>query len=465
MARLLRLREKPTASLAVLKGRRRVGKSRLAREYGTHFERVVILTGLPPDPQVDAQAQRDDFAQQLVDVLGIERPEARDWGHLLRVLAQQVRQGSVLLVLDEITWLGSLDPTFLGKLKTVWDTHFCTNPKLVLLLTGSMSLWLEDNLLRSTGFVGRISLEMDLQPLPLTACRAFWRGHARLVSAHEMLRLLCVTGTIPRYLEELAPGRSAEDNIRSMCFSSDGFLFWEFDRLFNDLYAERGHLYRRLVESLRDGPRTPAQIYAALGVSASGKVLGYLDDLQSCGFVTRDYSWSIATGRQSRLSRYRLSDNYLRFYLKYIEPNRRRIQRGAYRGPGAWPSIAGLQLENLILQERCRLFEALGIPLDEVVYDNPYFRRATKRLPGVQVDYLIQTRFKTLYVCEAKFSQEPLGVSVIDEVSSRIVRLRAPRGFSIRPVLIHASGVTPALVEAEFFAAIIDLASFVSEQH
>ncbi len=461
LARLLRLREKRTASLAVLKGRRRVGKSRLAREYGAHFERSIIITGLPPDPGVDAQAQRDDFAQQLVDVLGVGRPRSRDWGHLLRALADQVRHGSVLVVLDEITWLGSHDPTFLGKLKTVWDTHFSLNPDLVLLLTGSMSLWLEDNLLGSTGFVGRVSLEMDLQPLPLDACPAFWGEHAGRVSAHEMLRLMSVTGTIPRYLEELVPGRSTEENIRAMCFAGDGFLFREFDRLFSDLYGERGGLYRRLASKLRDGPRTPKEMYRALGVAASGKVLRHLEDLVSCGFATRDYSWNLATGQPSRRSRFRLSDNYLRFYLKYIEPNRHRIRRGAYRGPGAWSSIAGLQFENLILQARGRLFEALGVPLDEVVYDNPYFRLATKRLPGVQVDYLIQTRFKTLYVCETKFSQDRLGASVIDEVQARIGRLRPPRGFSIRPVLIHASSVTPHVAEAEFFASIVDVSTFL----
>lgn len=461
MARLLRLKEKRTASLAVVKGRRRVGKSRLAMEYGAHFERSVIITGLPPDPGVDARAQRDDFAQQLVDVLGIDRPDAKDWGHLLRVLADQVEEGSVLVVLDEITWLGSRDPTFLGKLKTAWDTHFSRNPDLVLLLTGSMSLWLEDNLLRSTGFVGRISLEMDLEPLPLDVCPAFWGEHARLVSAHEMLRLLSVTGTIPRYLEEIVPGRSAEENIRAMCFSGDGFLFREFDRLFSDLYGERGGLYRRLLSALQEGPRTAGQIHEVLGLAASGRVLRHLEDLVSCGFVARDHSWNLATGHESRRGRYRLSDNYLRFYLKYVEPNRHRIQRGTYRGPDAWSSIAGLQFENLVLQARGRLFEVLGVPPNEIVYDNPFFRPANKRLPGVQVDYMIQTRFKTLYVCEIKFGQNRLGPSIIDEVQDRIARLRPPRGFSIRPVLIHVSGVTPAVAEAEFFASIVDFASFL----
>ena len=99
--------------------------------------------------------------------------------------------------------------------------------------------------------------------------------------------------------------------------------------------------------------------------------------------------------------------------------------------------------------------------MTNVVYDNPDFRSATKKMPGVQVDYLIQTRFNTLYVCEVKFSQNRLGVKVINDVRDRIERLRPPRGYSVRPVLNHASSITPALAEAEFFASIIDFKSFL----
>ena len=463
LSRLRQLVTKRVASLVVIKGRRRVGKSRLAREFGAYLDRSVVLTGLPPDRNVTAQEQRDDFAQQLADELSITRPMATDWGHLLRVLANEVQQGSVLIVLDEITWLGSEDPTFLGKLKTVWDTHFSRNPHLILLLSGSMSLWLEENLLRSTGFVGRVSLEIDLQPLPLHACTAFWGTQSNHVSAHEMFRILAVTGCIPRYLEEIYPNRSAEQNIQSICLEPDGLLFREFDRLFGDFFGERGDYYRRLVCCLGDGPLTPEKIYKKLGVVPSGKVLRHLDDLVSCGFVKRDYTWNLATGVESKLSRYRLSDNYFRFYLKYIAPNRRRIERRAYRGPGAWPSIMGLQFENLLMQSRRELLKAIDVPLDEVVYDNPYFRRATQRAPGVQVDYMVQTRYRTLYVCEAKFSQERVGNAVVREVQKRLTDLRPPRGFSTRPVLIHVNGVTPQVVESEFFASIVDFSSLLKE--
>jgi hypothetical protein len=48
----------------------------------------------------------------------IPLPRADDWEDLFWHLSQQAQKGNIVLVLDEISWMGSKDPTFLGKLKT-----------------------------------------------------------------------------------------------------------------------------------------------------------------------------------------------------------------------------------------------------------------------------------------------------------------------------------------------------------
>ena len=37
-----------------------------------------------------------------------------------------------------------------------------------------------------------------------------------------------------------------------------------------------------------------------------------------------------------------------------------------------------------------------------------------------------------------------------------MARLKRPKGFSIRPVLIHVNGVSEAVIESDFFSSIID---------
>jgi hypothetical protein len=65
----------------------------------------------------------------------------------------------------------------------------------------------------------------------------------------------------------------------------------------------------------------------------------------------------VRTGVESKLSRLRLSDNYVRFYLKFIQPNRRRIDRGTLSRLPNIDAILGLQFENIVLKNRRSIFQ------------------------------------------------------------------------------------------------------------
>lgn len=116
----------------------------------------------------------------------------------------------------------------------------------------------------------------------------------------------------------------------------------------------------------------------------SGDIGEYLDELQKSGFVSRDYTWNIKSGGVSTLNQYRLCDNYARFYLKYVFPNRIGIEYGKFNkvlisNLPSWNTIIGLQFENLILNNRQLLWRFLWIHPEEIICDNPYFQRKTAR--------------------------------------------------------------------------------------
>jgi uncharacterized protein len=463
LSRLAELAAKKSASLVVIKGRRRIGKSRLTDEFARRLPSYTSLhfQALPPSAKLTPAQEREDFAQQMARQLRIPPPRADDWNTLLWTLADRTTQGRCLVILDEINWMGLGDPTFLGKLKNAWDLHFSRNSRLILILSGSMSSWIVRNILHHTGFVGRVSLDITLSELPLPLCSLFWGEERHRVTSYEKLRLLAVTGGIPRYLEEINPALPADANLQRMCFSREGLLFGEFDNIFADLFSRRNRTYRRLVTSLVDGPLDLDGIYGALQSTKTGKISDYAEDLVQSGLLARDHTWNLKTGGESKLSRLRLSDNYMRFYLKFIEPNRRRIERRTLSRLPSIDSILGLQFENLVLKNRHCVFQRLGIDPNDVIYDNPYFQRKTQRQRGCQVDYLIQTRDRTLYVCEIKFSKNPVPASILTEMTEKISRLSIPRGTSYRPVLIYAGRLSPALEESDYFTARIDFGEFL----
>ena len=85
-----------------------------------------------------------------------------------------------------------------------------------------------------------------------------------------------------------------------------------------------------------------------------------------------------------------------------------------------------------------------------------HFQHKTAAHEGVQIDYLIQTQFNTIYVIEIKFTRDLIRIEVVADVEEKIKRLHLPKGYSVRPVLIHVNGISPALEERQFFSHIID---------
>lgn len=142
---------------------------------------------------------------------------------------------------------------------------------------------------------------------------------------------------------------------------------------------------------------------------------------------------------------------------------RGQIEKNIIKTPPAWSTIMGYQFENLVLNNFHKIFSLLAIEPHEIVYENPYFQRPTLERSGCQIDYLIQTKFNTLYVCKIKFSKEPIGVSVIKEAKEKIERLSKPRNFSVRPILIHVNGVKDSVIESDFFAKIIGFDQFLRD--
>jgi AAA+ ATPase superfamily predicted ATPase len=462
---LSKLLKKNAASLVVVQGRRRIGKSRLIEEFGKNYP-FYHFSGLPPTAAASGQSERNEFARQLSVQTGLPEVYGDDWSKLFLLLADKIKEGRIVVLFDEISWMGSKDPDFLGKLKNAWDLHFKKNPQLIFILCGSASAWIEKNILSNTGFMGRISYKLVLDELPLADCTQFWSSVGSFISPYEKLKVLSVTGGVPRYLEELKPSLSAEENIKDLCFIKGGPLVDEFNVIFSDLFSTRSSTYKKIVQTLAEGPKDIKAICTLLDIGQTGFISECLEDLIKSGFVTRDYTWHLKSGDIARLSHFRLSDNYLRFYLKYIDKNKARIENDefAFKSlaslPG-WEAIMGLQFENLVLKNRKHIKDCLGIKPEEIISDNPFFQRKTIRQQGCQIDYLIQTKFGGRYACEIKFSKHPLQPSLIPEMKAKLERLHYPKGFSCRPVLIHANGVHEDINDCGYFAEIIDFSTLL----
>jgi len=457
---------KGKASFVVCKGRRRIGKSTLIQQFGKSADIFMEFQGAAPDKSLTSQEQMNIFVEQLCAQSDIPRFTPESWQQIFLFLATTIKTDrKTVVLLDEISWMAAKAPGLSAQLKIVWDTQFKNFPHLIMVVCGSVSSWIEENILNSTGFMGRVSLELTPSELPLKECNKFWRGRSLRVSSAEKLKILSITGGVPRYLEEINPARSAEENINRLCFMKEGVLFNEFDRIFSDVFNRRAATYKKIVVSLVSGPKTLSDISKTTDTVRSGQLTKYLNDLVESGFIWKDKLFSLKTGKKLRSARFRLKDNYLRFYLKYIEPLADRIRSGLYKGARIedltqWETIMGLQFENLILNNIPLLLKALSINPNAVIHASPYYQKKTTGRKMCQVDLLVQTKH-SIYVCEKKFRKK-IQKNVIDEMYAKISRMEMPKMVSIRPVLIYEGNLSSRIREEDFFDHIIHFGDFLA---
>jgi AAA+ ATPase superfamily predicted ATPase len=452
------------ASLVVIRGRRRVGKSALVKEFSK--DKIFLsFSGLPPTVGMTAQDQRDNFVDQLCSQTRIVKPDSANWFNLFLALAQEITTKKTVILLDEISWMADKDPTFLPKLKSAWDDFFSQKSQLILILCGSVSSWIEKNILSSTGFFGRITSQITLEELSLTESVELLANQNFTGGLFEKMMLLSITGGVPWYIELLGKGGSCSTQVMQVCFSKDGVLVSEFDRIFHDLFGRRSDVYQKMLEVLMKGPLTHRMLAEKIEYQSSGALTDYLDDLVLSGFLAEEVSWSLETGLPGQFKTYSLRDYYLRFYFKCIQPNLTRIQKRLFEAVPLsslknFSGLMGLQFENLMIQNRDLIYQALGISRQDIIFDGPYIQRATSRKIGCQIDYLIQTRLGVFYVCEIKFTTKTLGVSVIEEVKEKIKALKNPKNTSLVPVLIYLGERSEDLENSDYFIREINAAQW-----
>ena len=460
------LYNKRRPSLVVIKGRRRIGKSRLIAEFAAlcKVHQFWSFAGLAPQDGITAQNQRDHFARQFSLLLKIPPMTFSDWSDAFEHLSLHTKAGDIILF-DEISWMGAKDPSFIPKLKAWWDKQ---QKQLFLVFCGSVSTWIEENILKSTAFFGRVHLSVALEPLTIVESAQFLKKMGFQGSNYDLYKLLSILGGVPWYLEQLNPAMTADENIKQLAFEKNGLLVLEFDRIFHDIFNGKGITYKKILNALESGAKTLAEVRTMINFPHSGTLSTMMEHLVIAGFVEKQPLWSFKTTKTLKQSLYRISDPYMRFYLKVIEPCLKKISLNAFHDVplSALPGLEahlGLQIEYLLLQNRPLLLKALSLSPADVVCEGPYRQSKRTTQKGCQIDYLIQTQTKNLFINEFKFKKRELNTDVINQVQEKIQALKIPRGFAAIPVLFHLGGVSSGVAIDPYFFRIIDITSFLEE--
>ncbi len=444
--------------LSVIYGRRRVGKTRLANEA---FKDIPFFSFEGLEGQSSAEQKRA-FLLRLAHQSGskvFEKVVDASWIEILVLLSDFIKEKygnkPVAVLFDEFQWMATGRTKLVSALKFVWDNYFQKQNRMHLVLCGSICSFLVKKVLRSKALHGRVDLEINLKPLRVTEVKEVFIPKRSL---REVIELYMVLGGIPRYLEMVKKNRSAANNLSQLAFSPNGFLVEEFDRIFASHFGSN-LAYESIVKFLSTGRGFDSKaISEGCSLAKGGRLSTYLEELELAGFI--ESYVPVDKPNAKRMTRWRLADPYLRFYFKFIEPNKRAISRST-REMGYEQFVSGqkyaiwrgLAFEHLCRYHHEEIANVLGF--GSVRYNSGVWFNRGKN--GAQVDLLFQRADSVITLCELKFQEKPIGTQVIKEVEKKIEVLPNPNGWTIERVLLTSSKPTEALVKADYFHRILTI--------
>ncbi len=437
----------PQAKLAVIYGRRRVGKSTLverfiSNKHHLHFEG---LEGVATKGQLVHVL--NDLRKQTSEPL-LENVNFHSWIPLLDYLTEYFskQKRKCIIFLDEFQWLAANQSKLVSLIKNYWDRYW-SKQNVMLILCGSVSSYMVKRVIQSKALYGRINWELCLQPF--SPKETFLLLDSKR-SKDEVLLYSLIFGGIPKYLQEIDPHKSFEQNINKLFLKKNSLFVNEYSRIFYSQFKEH-RVYEAIARYLNTQPRTLDEISSFMKFPSGGGLKLYLENLEKAVFITSYIPYNKNTS--GKLIKYKLTDEYLRFYFKFIEPHSKLISNNQNRNlftqiiKPSWNSWQGFAFENFCMKNAFYLAELMGFA-DHVLQWGPYFQQGDDQF---QIDLIYLRNDNVITVCEIKYHSQPIGVGIINEMERKCKLLTIPKGYTLEKALISRFGPDTSLKELNYF--------------
>ncbi|MDR1118919.1 MAG: ATP-binding protein [Bifidobacteriaceae bacterium] len=401
---LQRLYDSGRPELAVVYGRRRVGKTFLIDQTlgkdGFAFAASGAVGG-------SRRFQLQSFDRAL-ERHGWPRPASRSWGDAFEALRGHLASGDrsrrQVVFLDEFPWFDTRGSDFRASFGLFWNEYASKDPSLMVIVCGSATSWIIKHLLKDRGALhNRATARMRIEPLTLGECEELFRDRGVVLNRYQQLESAMIFGGVPFYLDLFDPALGLAQNVDRLCFAGNGALRGEYGELYRSLFAHPER-HMRVVEALAAKPSGLGrdELIGAAGLVTGGAASGTLEELEQCGFISYDADFT----RPSNGGYYRLVDPFTLFHLRHMAPNPGADEHFWTNGldAGARRAWAGLAFEQVCLAHVPQIKRRLGIA---GVSTTATAWRSRRSSPAAQIDLVLDRRDGVVDLCELKYTQHP----------------------------------------------------------
>lgn len=441
--------------VALLWGRRRVGKSTLLQKFaagkpgvfyqadrGTSTEQLASFTDriltYRRDPLLEA-APLANWNQALAYLVGLAR-SARDEGHPL------------LVVIDEYPYLVESDPAVSSRFQAFLEDVKNEALPLYMVLSGSQVGMFERHVLQGPLY-GRRTWGEQLAPLGYREAAAFFAGW----SSADRLRAWAILGGVPYYLEQFDAGRSFDWNVMNRILRKGSLLYDEAELHVREELGTGAPTYLSVIAAVAGGATRQAEIANQVGLPSTS-LPPYLTELRNLHILEHIKPITAAEGARSGV--WRVADGYLRFWFRFVRASRTDLE--ARRVDPVFHQRVKPQLDHFVSQpsfeDVCRAYvrDALnvdpGLPTrgDVGAWWGPVRdprHPGTRRTMQGESDVVVVDGKRLLLVGEAKWQSGPAGLATLAQLDRTAPHIPGFESTVTRFVIFSREGFTDDLRE------------------
>jgi len=420
------------ASLYVLYGRRRLGKTTLLRRFTEGVPSVYHMA--------DRGTERDAIqllAQSMAQALReptLASASFDDWYSLFAAFDRFRPDHKICLILDEYQYLTEIQPALSSIVQRWWDQHW-SSQNIMLVLCGSvLSLMYKETLSRESPLFGRRSAQWLIKPLRFRDAHSF----GNRLPAADAIDLWSLTGGVPRYLELARGAKGLYDALLKLVLRKDGPLYAEARFLLQEEVSV-ANVYWSLLHVIGSGAARISEISGRLRMPAN-QLTRYLAALQDLGYVSRIVPLTEKSPEKSKRGLYQIVDPFLRLWFGVVSRYESLIEFG--RGEDALRMMKPTLSSHVAwcFEDICRQYvEDRASEMGVVKVGRCWDRRHEIDVAGLSSDG------RVALVGECKTSRRPVGVGALRSLRDKIRLLSvAPHGQP-HLMVFSTGGFTEAL--------------------
>lgn len=310
------------SALVILYGRRRVGKTALTNKFIEGKQAVYFLTTEENETQ-NRVAFKNIVAEQTGNEL-LMNANVDSWDMIFKVWVDDGAASGEkkLMIIDEFQYLGKTNHAFPSVFQKIWDTILKDRNVMVVLCGSLISMMESQTLAYSSPLYGRRTGQIKLKQIPFRHYQEFFPNK----SEKELIEYYAITGGVPKYIELFYDSSDIYAAIENNVLSKSSFLYDEPNFLLQREVSEVGS-YLSIIKAIASGNQKLSKIATTLELKQTG-LTKYLKTLINLDILTREVPVTEDNPENSKRGLYKIKDNFMLFWFKFIFPNLNYIESG-----------------------------------------------------------------------------------------------------------------------------------------